>query len=100
MARRETAITSQLREAFGHENIRVAANHAKWCLFQNAEWRLVLRSSMNLNMNPRFEDFQIAHDPELAAFLNAILDEIWAKQTKAMSDSRPGRILQHFAKDL
>lgn len=100
MARREPAITAQLRDAFGRDNIRVAQVHAKFCLFQNAAWRLVLRTSMNLNMNPRYEDFQIAHDPDLAGFLNTILDEIFAAQTKHMADARPYDIQKHFAKDL
>jgi hypothetical protein len=96
MARREPATTAQLREAFGPDNIRVAQNHAKWCLIQNTTWRIVLRSSMNLNMNPRFEDFQIAHDPELAAFLNGILDQIWAIQSKNLADRKPYEIVQYF----
>jgi hypothetical protein len=96
MARREPAITAQLRESFGADHIRVAQNHAKWCIFQNPEWRVVLRSSMNLNMNPRFEDFQIAHDPELAAFLNGILDQIWAIQAKELAAGKPYDIVKFF----
>lgn len=93
MARRETAMTAQMRDRFGWENIRVAQIHAKFQVIQNADWKLVLRSSMNLNMNPRCEDFQIAHDPELAAFLNGIADEIFAKQPKELADARPYAII-------
>jgi hypothetical protein len=94
MARREPAMTAQMREFFGWDNIRVCQLHAKFCLFQNPAWRVVLRSSMNLNMNPRCEDFQLAHDPELAAFLNAILDEIFASQRKELADARPYDIIK------
>ena len=94
MARREPAMTAQLRERFGWNNIRVAQVHAKFQVFQNADWKIVLRSSMNLNMNPRCEDFQIAHDPELANFLNGILDEIFAKQPKELADSKPYDIIK------
>jgi len=80
--------------------VRVAQNHAKFAIFQNKTWRIVLRSSMNLNMNPRFEDFQIAHDPELATFLNAILDEIWAKQKKELADAKPYEIVKHFRDEM
>ncbi|MCE5268661.1 MAG: hypothetical protein LLG00_12325 [Planctomycetaceae bacterium] len=96
MARREPATTAQLRDAFGADNIRVAQNHAKWCIIQNPQWRVVLRSSMNLNMNPRFEDFQIAHDPELAAFLNSILDQVWAIQGRELADRNPYDIVKFF----
>jgi len=100
MARRDPAATGQLREAFGRDAVRVAQNHAKFAIFQNETWKLVLRSSMNLNMNPRFEDFQLAHDPELAAFMNAILDEIWNRQKQAMIDARPYDIVKHFQEEL
>jgi hypothetical protein len=94
MARREPAMTAQMREMFGWDNIRVGQVHAKFCLFQNKDWRVVLRSSMNLNMNPRCEDFQLAHDPELADFLNAILDEIFSTQPKQLADARPYDIVK------
>jgi hypothetical protein len=94
MARREPAMTAQLRERFGWHNIRVAQIHAKFQIFQNADWKIVLRSSMNLNMNPRCEDFQIAHDPELAGFLNGILDELFSKQPKELMDAKPYDIIK------
>jgi hypothetical protein len=49
---------------------------------------------MNLNMNPRCEDFQIAHDPPLSDFLNAILDEIFGKQKKELADDKPYDIIK------
>lgn len=100
MARRDPAASSQLRETFGWDNVRVAQNHAKFAVFQNAAWKVVLRSSMNLNMNPRFEDFQIAHDPALAQFLNAILDEIWAKQKRELADAKPYEIVKFFNEEM
>ena len=100
MARREPAMTSQMREKLGRNNIRVACTHAKFALFQNAQWKVCLRTSMNLNTNPRTEDFLIGHDPELAEFLNRILDEIWAKQQSEMADAKPYEITQHWQNDL
>jgi len=94
MARRESAMTARMREMFGWHNIRVAQVHAKFALFQNADWKIALRSSMNLNMNPRCEDFQVAHDPEIAGFLNGILDEIFTSQTKELADARPYDIVK------
>jgi len=100
MARRDPAATSQLREAFSHDNVRVAQVHAKFAILQNRDWKVVCRSSMNLNMNPRYEDFQLAHDPELAQFLNAILDEIFARQKKELADATPYEIVKHFRDEL
>lgn len=101
MARREPAVTATLMDLFGKTNIRVCQNHSKFFIVQNPKWALVCRSSMNLNMNPRMEDFTIAHDPDLSAFLNAILDEIWIKQkSNMMMEEKPYEIVKHCQKDL
>jgi hypothetical protein len=100
MARREPAMTAQMREKLGRDNIRVAQTHSKFALFQNAEWKVCLRTSMNLNMNPRNEDYLVGHDPELAGFLNGILEEIWAKQKPEMADRNPYEIVKHCRDDL
>lgn len=75
--RRAPELVSRIRKAFGPEAIRIADNHAKFFLLEAAGWQLVCRTSMNLNHNPRFESFQLAHDPELFAFHKAIIDELW-----------------------
>ncbi len=100
MARREPAQTAQMREKLGRDNIRVTQTHAKFALFQNVDWKVVVQTSMNLNMNPRNENFTVAHDPQMATFLNAILDEIWAKQKSNVADLPPGQIIQHWNNDL
>jgi len=96
MVRRDPEAANAIRDSFGCESIRIAQNHSKFALFENNSWNLVLRTSMNLNMNPRFEDFTIAHDPELMAFFNAIVNEIWAKQPSSLTDERPKEIKRHF----
>ena len=96
-ARRDPAAAAQIRETFGVGSVRVANTHSKIALFENDEWDLVLRSSMNLNMNPRFEDFTLAHDPEMMAFLRKIFDEIWSHQEAAFGEkTKPGEFARHF----
>jgi hypothetical protein len=41
---------------------------------------------MNLNENPRLEDFTLAHDPELAGFIIGNLDNLWATQRRSLQD--------------
>ena len=83
--RRDKGLAALIRKQFGADSIRVAQTHAKFTILENDTWRLVVRTSMNLNMNPRFEDFTIAHDPELADFLGKILDELWTRQAKELA---------------
>lgn len=97
-SRRDPEAANQIRLAFGVDAIRVSQSHAKFALFANDQWRLVLRTSMNLNMNPRFEDFTIAHDPPLYDFLNAFIADIWTRQRRDLATAAT-REARHFWRD-
>ena len=84
--RRVPALAAQIRKQFGDDAIRVTKTHDKFCTIVNNEWQVALRSSMNLNQNPRLESFQLGHDPELCAFLTAALDDIWRRQDRSLQD--------------
>jgi hypothetical protein len=84
--RRCPQLAARIREAFGADAVRVTKNHAKFSVLQNPTWQVVIRTSMNLNHNPRLEDFTVAHDPELAAFLQATLDDLWQTQRRSLAD--------------
>lgn len=99
--RRSPALAHRIREVFGDDAIRVALNHAKFVLLDDGDWKLVIRTSMNLNYNPRFESFQIGHDPELWQFHTTILDEVWTRQKRSDQDLlRPYDLHKQFATDL
>lgn len=66
-----------LIERFGADSIRVTRTHAKFVLLRNDDWDIVLRSSMNLNKNPRFENFEISDDPDFADYFQMVVDEIF-----------------------
>jgi len=87
--RRDPEAAHAVRQAFGVEAIRVANVHSKFCLFGNNAWRLVLRGSFNLNMNPRTEDFTLAHDPELYGFIEDMLARVWKHQLGGLDKHRP-----------
>lgn len=56
---KNSALIRQWKNTFGQESVRYARNHAKIATIQNDDWRLLLRGSMNLNYNPRFEQFDL-----------------------------------------
>ena len=85
--RRVPALAAQIRKLFGDDAIRVTKTHAKFATIVNNEWQVAIRSSMNLNQNPRLESFQLGHDPELCAFLSAALDDIWSRQDRRLQDA-------------
>jgi hypothetical protein len=84
--RRCPSLAAEIRAKFGADAIRVTRTHAKFCTITNDGWQVALRSSMNLNQNPRMESFQVGHDPELCNFLSGVMDEIWARQDKKIAD--------------
>ena len=85
--RRCPALVSEIRQKFGHDAIRITRTHAKFVTIANDQWQIALRSSMNLNQNPRLESFEIGHDPKLCAFLTGIMDQVWQTQGIKTADS-------------
>jgi len=80
MMRTDKGILHTISTLFGRDSIRVTKNHSKFAILRAEGWDLVLWSSMNLNMNPRMENFWLGNDPELAGFFRRFLDEIWGRQ--------------------
>ena len=84
--RRCPQLMAEIRKQFGDDAIRVTKTHAKFCTIVNNEWQVALRSSMNLNQNPRMESFQVGQDPVLCQFLSQVLDDVWSKQSRGVAD--------------
>lgn len=76
---RQPQYCRRMVEVFGQEAIRVTRTHAKFALIQNDGWNIVVRSSMNLNKNPRFEQFDLDDDADLYEFLFQHVQEIFDK---------------------
>lgn len=98
-SRRSPELAKRIRDVFGPDSIRVAKNHAKFFLLDSADWKIVCRS-MNLNFNPRFENFQLANDPELFQFHKAIIDEVWARQPVSLEAAKPYAIQRFFEEEM
>lgn len=79
---RKPKFCEDLIKTFGADCIRVTSIHAKFCLIRNKNWNLVIRTSMNLNFNPRFENFEISDDLAMADFMEGIVSEIWDTQER------------------
>ncbi|MBK6602322.1 MAG: hypothetical protein IPG28_12505 [Betaproteobacteria bacterium] len=88
---RQPGYLAQVRELFGDEAIRSTRTHAKYAVVMNDEWSVAVRTSMNLNENPRLESIEVSDDPELAGFLLRVTDEIFAEESAGdfRTKSRP-----------
>lgn len=77
---RQPGYLAELVRLFGVDAIRTTRTHAKFAVITNDDWAVAIRTSMNLNENPRLESIEVSDDPALAAFLLRIVDAIWAEE--------------------
>jgi len=56
---KNAGIVADWRGSFGDRSVRYVVNHAKIATVESDRFRVLLRGSMNLNFNPRFEQFDL-----------------------------------------
>jgi hypothetical protein len=78
--RRVPEFALQLRDMFGADAVRIIPSHCKFILIKNAEWNVVIQTSMNLNHNPRLENFWICDDREFYEEYYKLVDMIFQIQ--------------------
>lgn len=74
---RQPGYFRRMRELFGITCIREIRSHAKFMVLTNEKWSVVVRTSMNLNENPRFESIEISTDLAFADFMLKVVDDIF-----------------------
>lgn len=80
--KRQPALLNSICATYGPDAIRVTQTHAKFVTFSTPETKLVIRTSMNLNQNPRLEDIQIDENPDLFAYITGVLDTVWSTHSE------------------
>lgn len=76
--KRGQASAVEIADLFGPGAIRTTRSHAKFAVVSNAEWAVVITSSMNLNKNPRCEQFEMTDDKARADMFLSFVDALWA----------------------
>lgn len=85
---RQPAYCAALRERFGEDAIRMTKSHCKFVTIVGDGWHLSVRTSMNLNLNRRLENFEISDSKPLTDHLLAFTDELFAATTGAAQFGR------------
>jgi hypothetical protein len=75
-AQRQPEYCGILLREFG-DCIRTTRTHAKFITIKNAAWNIAIRTSMNLNSNPRIEDVEISEDADFVDYLRKFVDEVF-----------------------
>jgi hypothetical protein len=73
---RNMAVIERWAATFGSDQVRFVTNHAKIATIKNASWKLLLRGSMNLNFNPRFEQFDLTEGGPDFDLVSSVEDEL------------------------
>lgn len=61
---KNAGLITQWKRAFGSDSVRYVVNHAKIATIKSDKFKILLRGSMNLNFNPRFEQFDMTEGGE------------------------------------
>jgi len=86
---RQPEYVQHLRQLFSPESIRAIRTHAKFIVIRNAEWNVVVRTSMNLNNNPRLENIEISEHPGFAEHFESLVDEIFLEVPPMENRTQP-----------
>lgn len=73
---------------FGAENVRTFRSHAKFALIGNEDWHVVITTSMNLNLNPRLEQFEMTDDVDRYSMLMEFVESVWAESVAGSTGDR------------
>lgn len=90
--KKNAAIILDWKATFGAESVRYVVNHAKLATVSNDNYKVLLRGSMNLNRNPRFEQLDVTEGgadfdlvKRLEDELPVLADSVTGKQAYAAS---------------
>lgn len=92
-AERQGALLARWREKFGPSSIKVVLNHAKIATLDNGVLKVVVRGSMNLNHNPRFEQLDVTEGDgpfDLIRDIEQSLPDLPAHYTRAEIEKATG----------
>lgn len=82
---RQSKYAIALAELFGKDNIRTSDIHAKFVLISNEEYKICIRTSMNLNANRTCESLEIDEDEEIYNFYKAFVLETFVQMPKGFT---------------
>lgn len=87
--KRGQATPATVADLFDPHNIRTTRSHAKFVLLSNDDgWRVIITSSMNLNLNKRLEQFEITDDPERFNLFNTFAEAVWEQTPPGSTGDR------------
>jgi len=85
---RQPRFVQLIHDRFGEGSVRSTRTHAKFVVITNDAWSVVIRTSMNLNHNPRLEYLQVVDDAGLAAMYLSVADALFEEEPPGLENRR------------
>lgn len=85
---RQKSYCISIEELFGSENIRTSDVHAKFVLLHNDNYKVVIRTSMNLNANKTCESFEIDECEDIFNFYINFIEHTFGTMPKGFTEDR------------
>jgi hypothetical protein len=85
-ATRQIKYALAIEDLFGSENIRTSEVHAKFVLIHNNDWKISIRTSMNLNANRTCETFEIDENQEIFDFYHNFVKSTFENTPKGFEE--------------
>ena len=73
---RNVELIDRWRSRYGEAAVRVCMNHAKIATIACTKFKVLARGSMNLNFNPRFEQFDLSEGDDAYALVREVESEL------------------------
>lgn len=83
---RQKRYAVELESLFGKQNIRTSEVHAKFTLISNENYKICIRTSMNLNANKTCESFEIDENQEIYDFYKSFIIHTFDTMPEGMQD--------------
>jgi len=84
---RQPGYFNHMIELFGINCVREMRTHAKFITVRNDKFDIVVRTSMNLNENPRLENIEVSENKAFADFFEKIVSDIFSEINPAENKS-------------
>jgi hypothetical protein len=98
---KNAGLIRQWKAAHGPESVRYVVNHAKMATVKTDHFRLLLRGSMNLNFNPRFEQLDVTEGGEDFALVARLESElpVLPDEASGAESFKASRVAEAFDKE-
>lgn len=86
LSSRHPDVANSILALFGEDAIRTSNTHEKYVMISNEDYKVTIKTSMNLNQNPRYENFDLDE--------NSVIYDWFMEQVQELFELMPAGMIQ------